>query len=317
MQTRPSFTLVLDVDSRLDSREMRLEVTRCYSYVGSTVVRTHEGDPAREAENIARVMVKLGTRRYLHSKDEGADELWSGTLERWLYNVLHKVGNNMVIYNRRQREIGNDELVFPWIEIELQNGELPVRLHLDSNCSINPECVQLITQMREHLNAGDLGENVCRVSMPAPDSYAQQAARYEAEKAEREERIRAEEEAARIAEAQARAEAEAEAAESFLESPELTEQLSQLETAAESPAAEEGSLVRDDALASPESSVEDIKARYDIPDPDFEIDYGLWLIEYHDGTARNFDASAKTLSQVQSESSGAQAREELDAEALR
>ena len=63
-QPRPSLTLILDLDERLDSEDVRLEIDRCYSYVGSTLVRTHpacDGEP----QNIMRFLVKLGTRRYL------------------------------------------------------------------------------------------------------------------------------------------------------------------------------------------------------------------------------------------------------------
>lgn len=61
-QPRPSLTLILDLDERLDSEDVRLEIDRCYSYVGSTLVRTHpacDGEP----QNIMRFLVKLGTRR--------------------------------------------------------------------------------------------------------------------------------------------------------------------------------------------------------------------------------------------------------------
>lgn len=47
-QPRPSLTLILDLDERLDSEDVRLEIDRCYSYVGSTLVRAHpacDGEP--------------------------------------------------------------------------------------------------------------------------------------------------------------------------------------------------------------------------------------------------------------------------------
>ena len=45
----------------------------------------------------------------------------------------------MKIFNRRQREEGKPELVFTWLEIELQGGRLVVRMRLDSTCGIDPE----------------------------------------------------------------------------------------------------------------------------------------------------------------------------------
>ena len=59
-------------------------------------MRTHpacDGEP----QNIMRFLVKLGTRRYLRAEDEGADELWNDVMERWFYNELYKVSNNMLI----------------------------------------------------------------------------------------------------------------------------------------------------------------------------------------------------------------------------
>ena len=46
-QPRPSLTLILDLDERLDSEDVRLEIDRCYSYVGSTLdVYKRQGTPA-------------------------------------------------------------------------------------------------------------------------------------------------------------------------------------------------------------------------------------------------------------------------------
>lgn len=39
-QPRPSLTLILDIDERLDSEELRLEISRCYAHVGSVRPRT-------------------------------------------------------------------------------------------------------------------------------------------------------------------------------------------------------------------------------------------------------------------------------------
>ena len=160
-QPRPSLTLILDLDERLDSEDVRLEIDRCYSYVGSTLVRTHpacDGEP----QNIMRFLVKLGTRRYLRAEDEGADELWNDVMERWFYNELYKVSNNMLIYNRRQREVGNPQLVFDWIDVELQNGQLHALLHCDNVSGIRPETSELLTQLRAAYNEGALGEDVVR-----------------------------------------------------------------------------------------------------------------------------------------------------------
>ena len=109
-----------------------MEVGRCYTYVGTALVRTHKAESDAEPENTMRMLVKLGTRRYLSREDEESEALWNTVIKRWLYNQFHTVVNNMQIFNRRQREIGNDSLPFTWLEIELENGALVVRLRLDS-----------------------------------------------------------------------------------------------------------------------------------------------------------------------------------------
>ncbi|WP_281654242.1 hypothetical protein [Eggerthella sinensis] len=269
-QPRPSLTLILDIDERLDSEDVRLEIDRCYSYVGPTLVRAHEAGEGAP-ENIMRFLVKMGTRRYLHAGDEGADELWHDVMERWFYNELYKVSNNMLIYNRRQREVGNPPLVFDWIDVELQNGELHALLHCDNVSGIQAEASSLLTTLRNAYNDGSLGQDVARVYLPEPSSYEQQKAAGAAAKAERE----AEEAAARAAaeeEARAAARAAEEAAnEAFLESPQLTADC----------ASEE------DAPASPEP--------FALDEPDFALDYRMWLVEYADGSARTFDSHAGTL----------------------
>lgn len=272
-QPRPSGTLILDIDERLDSEDVRLEVNRCYPYVCPTLIRTHEaaeGDPA----NTARLLVKLGTRKYVHSADEGADELWNEVIERWIYNAFHKLGNQMKIYNRRQREIGGTELYFDTLELELENGALTVALRLDSNSDIEASCASLVSAVRAALNEGALGEGVVSVLMPTDESFAQQAAVAEVAKAEREAEKQAAEEAERQAEAEARAQAEAEADENFLESPELA---------------------GDDAepIGMSEAEVEaEMEAKFGFPEADFAIDFTLWTVSYVDGTKRTFDSAA-------------------------
>lgn len=273
-QPRPSCTLILDIDERLFSEEVKLEVGRCYPYVCTTLVRTH---PASDGEpvNTARILAKLGTRKYVHSSDEGADELWSDVMERWLHNEFHKIGNNLVIYNRRQREIGGVELNFDWLEVELENGALTLAWRLDSTSFIDPERSALASQVRALLNGGALGEGVVRVQMPSDASYAQQAAQAAEEQAARE--AAADEKAARKAEeerlAAEKAEQEAEAA--FLESPELV--------------AEEEKETDGETYEEMRAEIEE---KFAMPEADFAIDYAAWTVVYADGSQRDFDSVA-------------------------
>ena len=126
-------TLILDLDERVDCEELRLEIGRSYAYVGSTLVRTHAaaGEDA-PVENTMHMLVKLGTRQYLAAGDEGSDELWNDVMRDWFRNQFRKLGNQALIYNKRQKEIEDGrELAFTWLEVDLQNGTLPVRLRMN------------------------------------------------------------------------------------------------------------------------------------------------------------------------------------------
>ena len=275
---RPSCTLILDVDESLATETTRLEVKRCYTYVGSTVLRTH---PDGEKPNTVHLLAKLGNRHYLHSSDEGADELWETSIEHWFDNMFYNVCNNMRIYNRRQREIGNDELRFEVLDCELENGALNIALHLDSTCSVPPEKAALLTAVRTAYNDGTLGSDVVAVSMPTAASWQAQVVAGEAAKAEREkaqaEAKKAEEEAAK----QAKQAAEKEAEDAFLESPALVEEEREEEHEEE---------VREEYEKTGIKPPKRIEFEEEVPD--FEVDYRMWDIEYADGTHKTFDSEA-------------------------
>lgn len=285
-QPRPSGTIILDVDERLDSEALRLEVSRCYTYVGATLVRTHPA-PADGGEpvNVARLLVKLGTREYLHASAEGADELWNDVLERWLYNLLHKIGNNMKIFNRRQRDIEGTELFFDWLELDLQNGALAVLVHCDTASGVDPAASAMVSEVRRALNEGALGEDVARVLLPAPASWDAQVeagivAAAEREVAEAEERA-----AAAEAERAAREAAEAAAEEAFLESPTLAAQVEGVEIVG---AAGAGA---DTVLEAPATEAE-AEDPFAVDEPLFAVDYHLWAVENTAGEVRTYDSQA-------------------------
>ena len=276
-QPRPSLTLILDLDERVDGKELRLEIGRSYTYVGSTLVRTHkaENDEA-PAENTMRMLVKLGTRQYWKAGEEGSDELWNDVMQDWFRNQFRKIGNQTLIYNKRQREIDNgQELAFTWLEIDLQNGTLPVRLHMDDVSSIAEDAAEVLTLVRDAYNSGKLGdaEAIARVSMPSDEDWAAQV---EAGAVAYAKRKAAEEAAAAEAAAQAEAErkaAEEAAEEAFLESPELV--------------AEEEEAERE---ATAGGGVEPPELVFELDEPTFKPTYTTWTVEYTDGTSKTFSA---------------------------
>ena len=155
--------------------------------------------------------------------------------------------------------------------IELENGDLTVRLHLDSQSDVEPACAAMITRMRTLLNDGTLGEGIARISMPSHASYKQQkAAGLAAREAHAVQEAAEQEAAARKAAEDARKAAE-EADENFIELP-------------ETPDKDSGNEI--------EAVRAEVEAKYALDDPDFIIDYRLWDVEQPDGSACTFDSEA-------------------------
>ena len=59
----PSMALLLDLDERLVDNDLRLEIDRCYSYLGTPVVRPHPaGEGAPDARKAATSFSSRGWR---------------------------------------------------------------------------------------------------------------------------------------------------------------------------------------------------------------------------------------------------------------
>lgn len=271
-EPRPSLTLVLDVDEQYASPETRLEVNRCYTHVCSTVFRSHETPEGQTPENVAQFLVKFGSNKYLFSTDDGADDLWDTIIEKWLFNTFYKVANNMQIYNRRQREIGGQELYFDWLDVDLQNKGLIVRIRLDSNSALPPETNKVISSVRAALNEGLLGDSVVRVQMPTDASYAQQKEAGLTAKAEREAQAAAAATAEQEAQAQAEAAAIEAAAQDFVESPDLLD---------------------NPELDEMKAWEEEMERKFALPEADFALDYTRWAVLDATGGVRSFDSAAR------------------------
>ena len=294
----PSMALTLDLDESIVDHELRLEIDRCYSYLGTPVVRTH---PAADGEpvNTLRMTVRVGAREYLDSSVEGADALWSDSIEHWLLNQVHAVDNQMKIFNRRQREEGKPELVFTWLEIELQGGRLVVRLRLDSTCGIDPEESKWVSRVREALNAGALGMAVVAVTLPSAASYEKQYAagmealetRTEAEAAEKaaEESFMAS--PALVAEA-AEAALEAEEAADIVVRARIAHDLEEVERGEIDKTAE---VIVAERIAEEAHLGEDIQKKYALPDADFALAFDQLTVVYADGSTRDFDSTSGIL----------------------
>lgn len=272
---RPSMTLVFDLDDRVWSEETELELKRCFSYVSAPLVRHHAAESdEEEASNAARALVAFGTRKYLHSADEGADELWDEVVEQWIGNILHKVGSTMKAFNRRQRKIDMPEIVFDKFDIELQNGEFTVSLHPDLLGYVPAELNAAFTMARSLLNDGTFA-GADRVRIPADDSFAiQQDAAWQTWQEEHPEPEEPEQ--------------EAKGAEQVPETDYFSEEW--LEYDRERKSYENTAVAPTDSDELPPIEREE---EVEPPEPfSFEVDYTVWAVHFADGTWRRYDSSA-------------------------
>lgn len=171
----PSLTLVLDLDESLGTQETKLEIARCYSHIGTPVVHTHACENGEEPRNVARFLVSVGTKKYLFSSDEGANELWEASVEPWIGSMLFKVGNNMAAFNKRMRKIGLPELYFNYFNIELEAGRFVVALRPDPEMRIDRPVAAQVGLARKLLNEGPF-EHAVRVVAPSATSWHTQEA---------------------------------------------------------------------------------------------------------------------------------------------
>lgn len=270
VQPHPSLLLVLNIDESLATQETRLEIKRSYGYVGSTVIRPHEAAPEGEIVNTVEMHVKLPGVEYLRKQTQEADALWNDMIKRWLYNQFHTLGNQMQIYNRRQREEGNVELYFDWLNVIFEDGAFTVKVRLNSVSSLPPECAEVFSQLRSMLRDGTIGEDVNCVLLPAVESFENQVRAWEDAEPERQAKQAAEEQAIAEEAALKAQEAAKEAEENFTEAPDLLES--------------------QPAEFDEESWQAELERKYSLPDPDFDIDYAMWGIVQSDGSIKTFDS---------------------------
>lgn len=287
---RPSLTLVLDLDERVAGEQTILEINRSYAHIGTPVIRTHAAEGALDAaaedtedapvRNTARLIVNMGTYSYLNSADEGADERWETIVGPWIGNMLRKIGNNMKVFNDRQRKIGYPEVHFDTLDIELGAGAFTAAVRPQGAGMVDEAVSDLVTAARALRNDGTFAEAV-RVELPCAASWqAQRDAAWEAWVIEHPEVL--EEPAADEDAAEGDAEAAAEPA------PEKTrEELLAEDIIAKSYENTAVPPTDSDALPRPEREEEEEEEPFDFP-----VDYTLWTVIGPDGAARTYDSAA-------------------------
>lgn len=272
---RPSLTLVLDLDERCAGEKTVLEIKRGYAHVGTPVIRTHEGPADAEPSNTMRMLVNLGTYPYLRSEDAGADTRWREVIAPWVGSMLHKLGNNMKVFNDRQRRIGLPEVAFDEATLEFAGGQFIVRLHPQPSGLFDPAVAAAVDEARTLLNGGAL-DGAVAVEMPAPDAWREQ--RDGAWEAWIDEHPEALEPAAPVEEPEP-------------EEPKTREQLLEEDRIAKSYENTAVPATGSTTLPRPEREVEPER-----PEPfDCPLDYRLWAVTFADGVTRLFDSATGTF----------------------
>ncbi len=272
---RPSLTLVLDLDERDAREETVQEIERTYLHICAPLVRTHEAPADAPVCNTARMMVKMGANRYLDSADEQADENWDEIVAPWIGRMLHKVGNNMKVFNDRQREIDLPEVVFERIDVELQGGDLTVSLHTDPLSAVDVDQCDQVVLARTLRNEGVLADAV-RIEAPTDASYEEQrAAAWSAWVAEHPEAL----------------EPKPKPEEAAAPEPEKTyEQEMEEDRIAKS--YENTAVPPTDSEVLP--NIHEGEEEEEEPELfDFDVDYSLWSVTFADGSVRTFDSATR------------------------
>ncbi|MFR3092552.1 MAG: hypothetical protein ACLTMP_13205 [Eggerthella lenta] len=152
--------------------------------------------------------------------------------------------------------------------MELQNGQLHALLHCDNVSGIRPETSELLTQLRAAYNEGALAKTSCAPTCPRPLHTRKEGRRAGGEGRAR----RAEGGGAGCGRR------------GGLARPRRPKPRQRRRFGA---AAFGQRRLRRGGRASLEP--------FALDEPDFEVDYRLWLIEYADGSTRTFDSHAGTL----------------------
>lgn len=270
---RPSLILKMDFDERAYNDEVKSEIKRSYSYVAPSLVETHEACDGRP-ENVMRFTIKVH-RPYWDVNDEASQELWEGSMVKWLHNMLAKVSNTMMAANMQHKNRGERTVDYAWLDLEFGNN-LTIRVKLNADSSIPENTYDIVAAVREAACAGVLGDNLAVVSVPSYESWAAQLAAVEAELA-----------------AQAEAEAAA-AVEAVAQEAETLEGDQEAETDETVEVVEDAEAVDDVESADDELEDEETDETEELPEfppfPDFEVDYRIWGVENADGVIREFDS---------------------------
>lgn len=170
---RPTLLLRMDLDENVYSEDVVAEIKRSYSYVAPTVIESH-ATKGEAPENTLGFVVKIRKPFWL-SSDEGSDELWNDVMLKWFENMFTKTSTTVVTYNTARLEKGEQKLDYSWLEIDLGDRIVAIKLNADS--SIPLVATDLLAQARTFTQEGKWPqEGVSRISIPSRASFVAQTA---------------------------------------------------------------------------------------------------------------------------------------------
>lgn len=280
-RVHPTLILKMDMDERMVEDDTLAEIKRSYSYIAPATVVSHEpaDSDSNRAENNLRLMIKVH-RPYWDKNDADAAGLWDAVMPKWLHNMFYKVSSTITASNKVHAEKGGRGIEYAWLELEFRGNAL-VSIKTDPADSSIPECsLSVVEKARDLLCDGALGEGIACVRVPSRGSYESQlaAAQEEAAKKAEEEAVAAEAaeeaDAAEVADGEEAVEAEA----------------VQGEAASDDEASEAAEGAEGDAEGDGEAAEEEEPKFAPEKLPDFDVDYGIWGVEYEDGSVREYDS---------------------------
>jgi len=168
---RPTLLLQMDIDESLNTEDFVADLKRSYSYVSPPLVRSHStGDHG--VENIIRFSIKMAKPFWLSSEDE-SDKNWDEIMRPWLINMFTKVSNTALAYNEKRDDNEEEPFAFDWLELELGNTAIAVKVCADS--SLPDATMELVSRVRDWINDATLTlEGDARIRIPSRTSIAQQ-----------------------------------------------------------------------------------------------------------------------------------------------
>lgn len=177
---RPSVVIKASLTPGIYSEAMEKEFKRSFMIIAQSLVEPLSEEAPQE--NVIRLCVRM-YRPYWDATDEGAQELWAGSIREWLVNLVRNLNNTLKTYNQVLHPVGAGNIDFSFAELEFGN-DVVVRFALEGN-QLPQDAAAMVEDLRALMAEGAFGEGeVETVAIPSAEALAaRQAALEEAQAA--------------------------------------------------------------------------------------------------------------------------------------